>query len=104
MMALTSSLFFFTLILTSSLVAKNAEARPKFWESGNYAPILNDEYKSAQYNARLQRELANNVALLLAGDEDLPWPPYGGRFVQSKRQIRYNQCYFNPISCFRKRK
>ncbi|XP_076360991.1 uncharacterized protein LOC143252545 isoform X2 [Tachypleus tridentatus] len=59
---------------------------------------------SRRYNARLQRELANNLALLLAGEEDLPWPPYGDRFVQSKRQIRYNQCYFNPISCFRKRK
>ncbi|XP_076360971.1 uncharacterized protein LOC143252545 isoform X1 [Tachypleus tridentatus] len=99
-----ASLIFFTLILTSSLVSKDAEALPKFWDSGSYAPFLSNEYKNAQYNARLQRELANNLALLLAGEEDLPWPPYGDRFVQSKRQIRYNQCYFNPISCFRKRK
>ncbi|CAM1304422.1 Uncharacterised protein g3762 [Pycnogonum litorale] len=26
------------------------------------------------------------------------------RSVPSKRQLRYHQCYFNPISCFRKRK
>nr|XP_015930096.1 allatostatin-like [Parasteatoda tepidariorum] len=24
--------------------------------------------------------------------------------LPSKRQMRYNQCYFNPISCFKRRK
>lgn len=28
------------------------------------------------------------------------WDPY--RQLVSKRQTRYRQCYFNPISCFRK--
>ncbi|XP_017014924.1 uncharacterized protein AstC isoform X3 [Drosophila takahashii] len=34
-------------------------------------------------------------------------PTYGNvnelyRLPESKRQVRYRQCYFNPISCFRK--
>ncbi|XP_023164540.1 uncharacterized protein LOC111595188 isoform X2 [Drosophila hydei] len=34
-------------------------------------------------------------------------PSYGNmnelfRMPESKRQVRYRQCYFNPISCFRK--
>ncbi|EDW29109.1 GL18596 [Drosophila persimilis] len=34
-------------------------------------------------------------------------PSYGNmnelyRLPESKRQVRYRQCYFNPISCFRK--
>lgn len=35
------------------------------------------------------------------GSSNLPvWDPY--RQLVSKRQTRYRQCYFNPISCFRK--
>nr|QHB80526.1 allatostatin C [Carabus violaceus] len=29
-------------------------------------------------------------------------PNFPDRFMMSKRQQRYRQCYFNPISCFRK--
>ncbi|XP_037076613.1 uncharacterized protein LOC119097752, partial [Pollicipes pollicipes] len=31
-------------------------------------------------------------------------PPGAGPLTPAKRQIRYHQCYFNPISCFRRRK
>jgi len=30
--------------------------------------------------------------------------PFSGYQNHQKRQIRYHQCYFNPISCFRRRK
>ncbi|KAI1301571.1 hypothetical protein HDE_02710 [Halotydeus destructor] len=37
------------------------------------------------------------------------WVPYADQLEsfkkdQKRQQIRYHQCYFNPISCFRKRK
>lgn len=36
-----------------------------------------------------------------SGSGNFPvWDPY--RQLVSKRQTRYRQCYFNPISCFRK--
>ncbi|XP_022238719.1 uncharacterized protein LOC111085263 [Limulus polyphemus] len=105
MLAKETTFIIFTLILTCRYVTKDAEAYPEFWKSANYPSFLDVQEKNPQFTSRLPADFANKVALLLAGE--LPWQdkePYGNGFVQRKRQIRYNQCYFNPISCFRKRK
>ncbi|XP_067144821.1 uncharacterized protein AstC [Centruroides vittatus] len=50
--------------------------------------------------------MLNRLEMFLANRErSYPWSDMDneGR-ATSKRQIRYHQCYFNPISCFRRRK
>nr|ABY26679.1 VP1.6 [Lychas mucronatus] len=52
--------------------------------------------------------MLNRMEMFLANRErGYPWSEMendSGRAAASKRQIRYHQCYFNPISCFRRRK
>ncbi|XP_076318426.1 uncharacterized protein LOC143229668 [Tachypleus tridentatus] len=105
MLARETIFVIFTLILTCRYATKDVEAYPEFWKSASYLSFLNGKEKSPQYTSRLPVDFANKVALLLAGE--LPWQHkelYDNGFVERKRQMRYNQCYFNPISCFRKRK
>ncbi|XP_070507072.1 uncharacterized protein AstC [Chironomus tepperi] len=49
---------------------------------------------------RLQYEMMANYV------QNMPnaagWSPELYRSPEIKRQVRYRQCYFNPISCFRK--
>lgn len=47
-----------------------------------------------------------NLVLLYGNGQDKNWKKLNGFYSmlsgQQKRQIRYQQCYFNPISCFRR--
>lgn len=47
-----------------------------------------------------------NLVLFYNNGQDKNWKKLGGFYSmlsgQQKRQIRYQQCYFNPISCFRR--
>lgn len=53
---------------------------------------------------RLQMQMAKNplYSSSINGGGSLPyWDPMF-RIPEMKRQVRYRQCYFNPISCFKK--
>ncbi|XP_022243457.1 uncharacterized protein LOC111086126 [Limulus polyphemus] len=101
-----ATLIFLSLTLTCIFVTKSEAVFPEFWKSVKYDPILKDEYKNIQGDPRIPEALDNDEALLLGQSDYQPWEeqvPFDRRLLPSKRQIRYNQCYFNPISCFRKR-
>ncbi|XP_043950153.1 uncharacterized protein LOC108033401 isoform X1 [Drosophila biarmipes] len=51
--------------------------------------MLFAQYRPTSYSAYLRSPTYGNVNELY-------------RLPESKRQVRYRQCYFNPISCFRK--
>ncbi|XP_076315688.1 uncharacterized protein LOC143228293 [Tachypleus tridentatus] len=101
-----ATLIFLFLTLTCALVTKSEDVFPDFWKSIKYGPIFRGEDKNSQGDPRIPEALENDEALLLGQSDHQPWIkqlPFDRRFLPSKRQIRYNQCYFNPISCFRKR-
>ncbi|GAB6022941.1 hypothetical protein CHUAL_007033 [Chamberlinius hualienensis] len=60
---------------------------------------LGDEASRAEVVQRLESLLR---ALSRGGSSPSEYD-YGSLGL-SKRQVRYHQCYFNPISCFRRRK
>uniref|UniRef100_A0A6M2DVU4 Putative conserved secreted protein n=1 Tax=Xenopsylla cheopis TaxID=163159 RepID=A0A6M2DVU4_XENCH len=51
--------------------------------------------------ANLQMQLLAQQYAAANRLEGLPWEQLL-RVPETKRQVRYRQCYFNPISCFRK--
>jgi len=64
----------------------------------DYNPLSNQAIYLDKLNALInaKRRIASNLGPFSA--------QLNGYQNHQKRQIRYHQCYFNPISCFRKRK
>lgn len=66
----------------------------------NYNPYVSnqlDDYGLDQLQLQLLAQYAQNNAIGGNGGWDQLY-----RAPEMKRQIRYRQCYFNPISCFKK--
>lgn len=54
---------------------------------------------------RLQMQLLANIAGSQNNNQGVYGPEHYEqllRMPETKRAVRYRQCYFNPISCFRK--
>ncbi|KXJ83430.1 uncharacterized protein LOC115266946 [Aedes albopictus] len=66
----------------------------------NYNPYVSnslDDYGLDRLQLQLLAQYAQSNAIGGAGGWDQLY-----RAPEMKRQIRYRQCYFNPISCFKK--
>ncbi|XP_038113051.1 uncharacterized protein LOC119767749 [Culex quinquefasciatus] len=66
----------------------------------NYNPYVSnqlDDYGLDRLQLQLLAQYAQNNAIGGGGGWDQLY-----RAPEMKRQIRYRQCYFNPISCFKK--
>lgn len=66
-----------------------------------------DDENSMDRLQQYQNRLYSGIPFSAIGRNNAPnalplplWNPY--RQLVTKRQSRYRQCYFNPISCFRK--
>lgn len=63
------------------------------YDEPNSLERSNFQYRPVYQNSIFKSSAANRGSLPL-------WEPY--QQLVTKRQARYRQCYFNPISCFRK--
>lgn len=66
----------------------------------NYNPYIAnqlEDYGLDRFQLQMLAQYAQNNAIGNGGGWDQLY-----RAPEMKRQIRYRQCYFNPISCFRK--
>ncbi|XP_054160410.1 allatostatin-like [Oppia nitens] len=66
-----------------------------------------NEYNRALYLDKLDKlgAIINNPKhRVVVQANNMGGSPVAGYEGHQKRQIRYHQCYFNPISCFRRRK
>ncbi|KAF8793424.1 Allatostatin like protein [Argiope bruennichi] len=82
--------YFLIFLLVAWVCGETAAAYLKAWEDGEERSP--SPYEQAMLK-RLQTYLDAEDRQRFA-DADIP----------AKRQMRYSQCYFNPISCFKRRK
>lgn len=105
---------FFRIVVFRFLVQEVQEAQPsisdieKFYSIYRSPQYFNmDDENSMDRLQQYQNRLYPGIPLSAIGRNTAPnalplplWNPY--RQLVTKRQSRYRQCYFNPISCFRK--
>ncbi|EFA09152.2 allatotropin II preprohormone isoform X1 [Tribolium castaneum] len=97
---LTKTLFIF---LIATLVVANArpnhfgDASQVVGEPADGNNLLDSRLKPWELEMLVQRlsEISSQTGGDFAWDKSI-------RLPEAKRQSRYRQCYFNPISCFRK--
>ncbi|RZC32467.1 hypothetical protein BDFB_009313 [Asbolus verrucosus] len=90
----------FILIISTLAIAN---ARPNHFGESNQVVAEQDSSNLLDSGLKpWQLELlAQRLSEMSSQTGDYPWEK-AIRSPESKRQSRYRQCYFNPISCFRK--
>ncbi|XP_026481520.1 uncharacterized protein LOC113388347 [Ctenocephalides felis] len=110
---MANSRFHLSLVLMFlTCLAALAAGRPQHslsaYDSSQGENSLESNELRRYYQSAEDPTLANLQMQLLAQQyaaanrlDGLPWEQLL-RVPETKRQVRYRQCYFNPISCFRK--
>ncbi|GJQ86386.1 hypothetical protein Trydic_g4960 [Trypoxylus dichotomus] len=101
--ALVNLLARFFLVL--ALIAATTSARSHFGE-GNQPSSDQDSANMVDTSAGWSNEQMEQLLQHLVEMNRVPQYPYGWerliRGPEMKRQSRFRQCYFNPVSCFKK--